>query len=56
MTEKQKDLCVYRLKQAEETVQSAKLCFFDMSRLPKKQGWQAAGLTKRNINSQKENL
>ena len=26
MTEKQKDLCVYRLRQAEETVQSAKLC------------------------------
>ena len=26
MTEKQRDLCVYRLKQAEETVQSAKLC------------------------------
>ena len=26
MTEKQRDLCIYRLKQAEETVQSAKLC------------------------------
>ena len=26
MTEKQKDLCVYRVNQAEETVQSAKLC------------------------------
>ena len=26
MTEKQKDLCVYRVNQAKETVQSARLC------------------------------
>ena len=26
MTEKQKDLCIYRVNQAEETVRSAKLC------------------------------
>ncbi len=26
MTEKQKDLCSYRIKQAEETMRSAKLC------------------------------
>ena len=26
MTEKQKDLCVYRVNQSEETVRSAKLC------------------------------
>lgn len=27
MTDKQKDLCVYRFAQAEETIRSAQLCF-----------------------------
>lgn len=26
MTQKQKDLCLYRMTQAEETIKSAKLC------------------------------